>query len=108
MKIRRGTKGPDRTPCHWIEPRIAYQWEIHDLVDGLCSEYFRNRTDDDDPLPEHLTYDEIIDTVKEQYKEHGTNNVWTWSDGGDFDENEKARAWARRLILAVLPDLEVN
>jgi hypothetical protein len=48
-----------------------------------------------------------MDVVKDEYRRHGTNNVWTWSDNGEYEENEKARAWATALVLAVLPDIEV-
>lgn len=108
MRVYRGTKDPKETPCRWIEPRTTWQWELHDLVDGLCSKYCRDRVEDeDDPLPKRLTLAEILDHVKHEYARHGMNNVWTWSDNGDYEGNEEARAWASDLILAVLPDIEV-
>lgn len=107
MKIRRGTKDPDETSCRWIEQRISYEWELDDLIDGLCSEYWRDRYDGDDPLPDHLSLDKIIGVVKGEYKRRGTDNVWTWSDSSEYEKAEEARAWARSMILAVLPDIEV-
>jgi hypothetical protein len=107
VKVYRGTKGPQKTPCRWIEARITHEWEIHDLVDGLCSKYHRDWIEEDGPLPERLSLAKIMDVVKDEYRRHGTNNVWTWSDNGEYEENEKARAWATTLVLAVLPDIEV-
>lgn len=105
MRLHRGTQGPQKTPCSWIEPRTTWQWGLTDLVDGLCSHYFRHRTDDDDPLPETLTGDRLIEIVKGEYEQHGTDNVWTWSDNESFVENEESRTWACGLVLAVLPGL---
>lgn len=107
MKIHRGTKFNGTIPCRWIEPRTKWQFELDDLIIGLCSHYWRDRTDDDDPLPETLTINEIVETVKEQHTRWGTNAVWTWGDELDEQDSEEAHAWARRLILAILPDLEV-
>lgn len=107
MKIHRGTKFDGTIPCRWIEPRTKWEFELSALVTGLCSQYWRNRTDEDEPLPDHLSLDEIIDIVKEQYEHYGTNAVWTWGDEVHWEEVQEADAWARRLVLAVLPDIEV-
>lgn len=108
MRIHKGTYTYDGRPTRWIETTTRWEFNLEELIDGLCSHHHRNRTDDDDPLPEKLTLHAILRTVREQYKEHGTANTWTWSDS-DYNtaDHEEARAWARRLILAVLPDLEV-
>ncbi|MBQ6358479.1 MAG: hypothetical protein IJI97_05920 [Clostridia bacterium] len=106
MKVYKGTNGR-KERIAWIEPRIMLQLEIHELIDGLCSRYVRNRGDEDGPLPESLTADEIVSAVKEEYAYYGTNAVWTWGEESGHDENE-AREWARGLILAVFPELEVT
>lgn len=108
MKIYRGTKFNGTIPCRWIQPRTMWQWDLDDLINGLCSKYWRHRYPDDDPLPDHLTIDEIVDVTKEQYEHYGTNAVWTWTEEGlDEEGSKEAHAWARRLILTVLPDIDV-
>jgi hypothetical protein len=103
VKIRRGTKFDGTVPCRWIEPRTIWQWELEDLINGLCSKHARSWTEDT-PLPAELTETELIDTVKEEFEYHGTSWVWTWvNDVGHTDAIEEAR----RLILAVFPDLTV-
>ena len=108
MKVYKGTNGRNER-ISWIEPRIVLQLEVHELVDGLCSKYFRNRTDGDDPLPDVLTVEEIVTAVKDEYAYYGTNAVWAWREEGfDHDtirdENE-AREWAKDLILSAFPEL---
>lgn len=111
MRIHKGTYTYDGSPVHWIETRTKWEFTLDQLIDGLCSHYHRNRTEDDDPLPEKLTTTAIVRTVREQYEEHGTANTWTWSDsdyGSDSADHAEARAWARGLILAELPGLDVS
>lgn len=105
MKIHQGTKFGGAVRCRWVEQHITYQWELEDLVNGLCSKYIRDRVDEDEALPSRLTRAQVVDTVKEQYRYWGINAVWTWSD--DCDNAEDGRDWATRIILAVLPDIEV-
>jgi hypothetical protein len=95
--------GLRKTPCSWIEPRTTWQWGLDDLVDGLCSYYFRNG---DRPVPDRLTEDRLIDIVKAEYEAHGTENVWTWSDEGrSYAEAEECRGLARGLVREAFPGL---
>jgi hypothetical protein len=109
MKIHKGTVGADKRPCRWIEPRTTWQFSLNDLIDGLCSYYWRHRTADDetDPLPETLSLDDIVRTVKEEFESYGLSNTWTWCEQVYSDSVDEARTWATRLILAVLPDIDV-
>jgi hypothetical protein len=110
MRVYRGTYERDGSPVHWVETRTKWEFTLDQLIDGLCSHYHRNRIEGDDPFPEKLTATAVVRTVREQYEEHGTANVCTWSDsdyGSDREDHNKARAWARELILAVLPDLDI-
>lgn len=108
MKVYKGTNGRNER-ISWIEPRIVLQLEVHELVDGLCSKYFRNRTDGDDPLPDVLSAEEIVTAVKDEYAYYGTNAVWTWfEEGFDHDtirDENAAREWAEGLILTAFPEL---
>lgn len=106
IKVRKGEYSNGR-PCRWVNTTQRWQFDLSDLIDGLCSKFWRDRIEeDDDPLPEHLTALQIMEIIRDEYKIYGTNAVWTWSDTYGVDD-EAARAWARRLILAVLPDLEI-
>lgn len=107
MRIHRGFKGQNRTPCRWIEPRTTWQFEVGELVEGLCSRYWRHRIPDDDPPPAHLSLAEVVNIAKEEHERYGTNATWTWSDGGDHVEAERARVWATVIILRVLPGLRI-
>lgn len=108
MKIHKGTY-ENGDPIRWIETRTTWEYELHHLIDGLCSHYIRDRVEEDDgPLPDSLTLHQITKTAREQYERHGSENVWTWTESGHSDiTDEDARAWARKVILAVLPGLEV-
>lgn len=106
MRIHKGTH-KDGKPVRWIETRTTWEYELHHLIDGLCSHYIRNRVEGDDPLPESLTIRKIVDTARKEYELHGTQNVWTWVEECHAMDDEDARAWAERLILAVLPGLAV-
>lgn len=108
MRVHRGTYEVSGDPARWVETTTRWEFNLEQVIDGLCSHYHRNRTDGDEPPPERLTRTAIMRTVREEYEEHGTANVWTWSDTGYHDrDHDKARAWARALILAVFPDLEI-
>lgn len=106
MRVYKGTNNRgDRIA--WIEPRITLQLELHELIDGLCSKYVRNRVDWDDPFPLSMSADEIVSIVKEEYAHYGINAVWTWSEQTGQNE-EEAREWAKSLILSAFPELEVT
>lgn len=108
MKIHKGTYKRSGEPVRWIETRTMWEFTLHQLIDGLCSHYIRDRIEEDDaPLPDSLTVHQITKTAREQYERHGTENVWTWVESSHTITDEDARAWARKLILAVMPGLEV-
>ncbi len=104
MKVNRGTKLNGTIPCRWTENKISYQWELEDWVNGLCSKYAGDSCDD---LPEKLSLTALTEIVKEQFTYHGTCSIWAWSDDMLTDEAEELRAWGSRVVLRVLPDLEV-
>lgn len=106
MRIYKGTYVSNDRPVHWVETTTRWEFTLDQLIDGLCSHYHRDRVEGDEELPERLTQTAIMRTVREEYERRGTDNVWTWSDNEDSD-CEEARAWARDLVLAVLPDLEI-
>lgn len=107
MRVRRGTY-ENGEPVRWIETRTLWEFNLHELIDGLCSHYVRDRVEDDDgPLPDSLTLHQLVKTAREQYEQHGTANVWTWTESSHAMDEEAARTWARGLILAHLPDLEI-
>lgn len=89
----------------WVEPPDKWQLTLPELVDGLCSEFFRDRTDDAEPLPEHLTAKQVIDIAVAEYSRYGTNATWTWAEQSPNVDEQEARAWARDMILRVLPGL---
>ncbi len=108
MKIHEGTKGADRRPCHWVQPHTVWRWDLDDLVNGLCSHFFRNRYEGDGvEVPEHMTLLKILEIVRGEYESYGENAVWTWSDGISAEQDTSSREWARGVILRVLPGLEV-
>lgn len=109
MKIHKGTYEHSGEPVRWIETRTMWEFTLSQLIDGLCSHYIRDRIEEDDgPLPESLTLHQITKTTREEYEQHGRQNVWTWTESGQYTiSDEDARAWARTVVLAVLPDLEV-
>lgn len=105
MKIHKGEYKHNGKPVRWIETRTMWRFTLHQLIDGLCSHYVRNRTEGDDPLPESLTIHQITTAVREEYELHGTMNVPTWPEGQYAMSDDDARAWARGVILDVLPGL---
>ena len=72
----------------------------------------RDRDEEEDgPLPEYLSVTALVRTAREEFMTYGTNAVWTWAEeqyGMDSGGRQQIdEAWARGLILAVLPDLEL-
>ena len=109
MKVRRGRNTRTGAPVRWIETRTTWEFDLIDMINALCSFHIRNRTEDtyaDDPLPDSLSVRDIVRTVREETEHHGVN-VWTWTESHHGMTDADARAWARGLILAVLPDLEI-
>lgn len=112
MKIHKGTFISTGQPTAWVETRTKWEFDLNDLINGLCSHYRRHCDEDEDPdLPEpgDLAATAVLRYVRQEYVLYGTNAVWTWSEEEDLtpDEDTEARAWARSVILAVLPGLEV-
>lgn len=105
MKVYKGTNSRGEQ-VRWVEPHIVLQLELHELIDGLCSAYVRNRVDGDGPLPLSMSADKILRTVKEEYERYGFNAVWTWGEQTSQDE-EAARRWAESLILFAFPELKL-
>ena len=107
MRVHKGIYESNGAPVHWVETATTWEFTLDDLIDGLCSHYIRNRVDgEDEPLPVHLSATALVRTAREEIMRHGTGNTWTWCESSGYDTDE-ARTWARGLILAVLPDLEV-
>lgn len=104
MKVHKGTNHRGEK-VRWIEVRPVFQLELHELIDGLCSEFIRNRTDDDKPLPAAMSAAEIVRVVRLEYAGLGMNHVWTWAEQTGQDE-DAAREWARNLVLDAFPELE--
>jgi hypothetical protein len=100
MKVYRGDNG-----LHWIEPRIVLQLDLEEVIDGLCSRFIRNRCEEDGPLPDSMTREEILEIVRREYRYYGTNAAWTWTESPQQDV-KTSREWARRLIIAVFPEME--
>jgi hypothetical protein len=75
------------------------------LIDGLCSKYWRDRYEGDGGVPGSLTLDQVWETVRDEYDNHGDNNVWTWSDHIDRATDKEARQWAYDRITAVIPEM---
>lgn len=102
-KIRISKEG-----CRWVEPPDRWQFTLPEMIDGLCSEFFRHRTEGDAPLPESLTAKQIVDIVVAEHQRYGTNAVWTWAEQNYNVDDTEARAWARGLVLRVLPGLATD
>ncbi len=110
MKVHKGTYESDGRPVRWIESSRKRELKLEDLIDGLCSHYIRNRVaDEPTPLPGWLSVAAIVRVTHQELDHYGTNAVWTWSEGTGLSDEDglAAREWARHLILAVLPELEI-
>ncbi|MGI5404184.1 hypothetical protein ACQEVG_32980 [Streptomyces sp. CA-135486] len=91
-----------------ITIRVEHRLNLSELVDGLCSAYVRNMPSGElEQLPEQLSATRILETVRDEYEQHGTANVWTWSESTGEDDNE-CREWAQRIIFAAFPEMEEN
>lgn len=75
------------------------------LIEGLCSKYWRDRYEGDGGLPESLTLAEVWEVVRDEYDSRGDDNVWTWSDRISKSEDTEARQWAYEKITAVIPEM---
>jgi hypothetical protein len=119
IKVRKGkdelSDGSTR-PVAWLNLSILVQPEVHDLVDGLGSQYYRNRLTPDDErqgdrpeeLPTELTQRQIADIYREELKHWGTANLATWGDypSLSFNEQEQARKWLTELVVAAFPEMK--
>lgn len=106
MRIHSGTY--QGRPSRWVEPRTRWQFDLADMVDGLCSHYVRHWTPGDDPWPESLPLARIVEVVKEEFEQRGRDTVWTWCEQVAYTHctPDEARRWARGLVLARLPALD--
>lgn len=119
IKVRRGeeelSNGRTR-PVAWLNLSIPVQPEVHDLVDGLGSRYYRNRIASDDEhfgdrpqeLPTELTQHQIASIYREELHHWGKANLATWGDypSLSFDEQEHARKWLTELVVAAFPEMK--
>jgi hypothetical protein len=88
--------------------RVEHRLNLSELIDGLCSAHVRNMPSGElEQLPEQISAPRILETVRDEYEQHGTNNVWTWSESTGEDE-EECREWAQRLIVAAFPEMGEN
>lgn len=110
MKIHKGTQGSGefKRPCRWIEPRTTWEFELQDLLNGLGSHYWRDHREGDEPPSATLTADGVVAIAKGEHERYGTETIWTWADSIDDVTHAVAEKWARDIILAVLPELEVE
>jgi hypothetical protein len=117
IKVHEGEFSDGSTqPVAWLNLSIPVQPEVHDLVDGLGSEYYRHRvaSDDERPgdrpveLPTELTQRQIADIYRKELKHWGTANLATWGDypSLSFNEQEQARKWLTELVVAAFPELK--
>lgn len=107
MRVRQGTY-PDGRLVRWVETSPVIQFELEELIDGLCSHYWRNWCEGDEAPPARLTEQKLMKAVREEYLLYGTNAVWTWCESVSDVTGTGARNWARRVILAVFPDFETK
>lgn len=96
MSVRTGTDG-----TRYVETRSTWQFTLSNLVDGLCSRYWRDWCEGEAFPPDRLSARAIVRIAREEHEHFGTTATWAWTEGC-FDE-AKARAWARRVILESLP-----
>jgi len=105
MKVRKWINSLSGVSTLRVTVRVEHHLSLDEMVDGLCSHYVRDwDVDDNGPRPTRLSAREIVDTVRDEYAQHGIRNVWTWSDGEPYDRNEAHRLWARLLILDACPE----
>ncbi|MGW6602875.1 hypothetical protein [Streptomyces sp. NPDC055036] len=91
-----------------ITIRVEHRLNLTELVDGLCSSYVRNMPSGGlEELPEQLSATRILEMVRDEYEQHGTANVWTWSESTGED-NSECRKWAQRIIFVAFPEMEEN
>lgn len=105
MRVHKGTYANGR-PVRWVETAPVLQLSLTDLINGLCSHYWRNWCEGDEEPPTRMGERQILKTVREEYLLYGTNAVWTWSEENSNVNDTEARNWARRVITAVFPDFE--
>jgi hypothetical protein len=105
-KIYFCTKGSDPREFKTVAMRSERLLSLDEMVDGLCSKYWRDRYDGDDGVPDSLSLPEVWETVRGEYDRHGSANTWTWSDACLYASAEEARKWARDIILTVIPELK--
>lgn len=90
-----------------ITVRIEHHLCLEELINGLCSAYCRNHVEEDDgPLPNRLSQEKILESVRDEYAAWGTNAVWAWADRNP--DEEAHHAWARDIIVAAFPEMAKN
>lgn len=91
-----------------ITIRVEHRLNLAEMVNGLCSAYARHLASEEmDELPNQLSAPRILEAIREEYEQHGTANVWTWSESTGAD-NAECSEWARRVILTAFPEMEEN
>ncbi|QCX75729.1 hypothetical protein C9F11_10245 [Streptomyces sp. YIM 121038] len=89
-----------------ITAQVVHHLSLDDMANALCSAYARNTPAEElGSLPERLPITRIMEAVREQYETYGTNAVWTWSDDARDVDQETCRGWAKRVIVAALPEM---
>jgi len=118
VKVHTGTvtyTSGKEEPVAWLNLTIPVQPQVHDLVDGLGSRYYRYREipdaerpgDRPHELPEYLTPRQILDIYRSELKHWGTANLATWGEWPSlsFDEQESARKWLAELVVSAFPEM---
>lgn len=119
IKVRKGREelsDGSTWPVAWLNLSILVQPEVHDLVDGLGSKYYRDRVALDDErqgdrpegLPTELTQRQIADIYREERDHWGTANLATWGDypSLSYAQQEQARKWLTDLVVAAFPEMK--
>ena len=91
-----------RDGVHRGNLRVEYRLGRDDLINALCADY--SSTSDLELLPDHMSRDDIIRSVKVQYYRKGTESVDYWSDDVDEDDEERLREWAAERVDYAFPE----
>lgn len=99
---------PEGAKVRCLTFRIQHTLDLSEMIDGLCSEFWRHLDAEGPDVPSKMSRARVLESIRREYTERGTTHVWTWLDNPAISDQvaNKARSWARRVILDAFPEMD--
>lgn len=116
IKVHKGhweRENGEKVPAAWVETSLDLEPEVHDLVDGLGSKYFRHEVMDDDThpsdrpdfLPATLTQRQILKIYRDELLEYGKGYLGLWAEDAGPTRHKQVEEWLVELVVGAFPEM---